>query len=79
MEQPVPAPDPQVVEETEFGSAIRRGAWCHLGCLNERLHPRHLVQEWKFSPEEIDALTLARYRPDDYRLDADHDGTGCDS
>jgi hypothetical protein len=45
----------QVVEETEFGSAIRRGAWCHLECLNERLHPRHLVQEWKFSPEEIDA------------------------
>lgn len=44
-----------VAEETEFGSGVRRGAWCHLACLNERLHPRHLVQEWKFSPEEIDA------------------------
>ena len=42
-----------VMEEDEFGSGIRRGAWCHLTCLNERLHPKHLVQNWRFSPEEI--------------------------
>lgn len=43
-----------VVEMSEFGSGIRRGAWCHLACLNERLHPKHIVQNWKFDPEEID-------------------------
>ena len=42
-----------VMEEDEFGSGIRRGAWCHLACLNEQLHPKHLVQNWRFSPEQI--------------------------
>ena len=42
-----------VMEEDEFASGIRRGAWCHLACLNERLHPKHLVQNWRFDPEEI--------------------------
>ena len=42
-----------VVEEDEFASGIRRGAWCHLACLNERLHPKHLVQNWRFDPEKI--------------------------
>lgn len=43
-----------VMDESEFGSGIRRGSWCHLGCLNERLHPKHIVQNWRFSPEEIE-------------------------
>ena len=33
---------------------IDRGFWCHLDCLNARLHPRHIVQTWKFDPEEIE-------------------------
>ncbi|MGI9380969.1 MAG: DUF4259 domain-containing protein [Methyloligellaceae bacterium] len=43
----------QVEDAGETGSGLNRGAWCHLSCLNERLHPKHLVQNWKFDPEEI--------------------------
>ncbi|MGB0750227.1 MAG: DUF4259 domain-containing protein [Magnetospiraceae bacterium] len=46
----------QVAETDAFASPIRQGAWCHLSCLNERLHPRHLVQNWRFDPEEIEEL-----------------------
>ncbi len=35
---------------------INKGFWCHLGCLNERLHPGHLVQNWTFDPEVIDRM-----------------------
>ena len=28
--------------------SFTRGFWCHLKCLNEKLHPRHLIQHWKF-------------------------------
>lgn len=38
----------------ESTAAMRRGSWCHLVCLNERLHPRHLVKNWKFSKEELE-------------------------
>ncbi len=38
----------------EVEAAMRRGAWCHLNCLNARLHPKHLVQNWKFDPAEIE-------------------------
>ena len=37
----------------EIAAAMRRGAWCHLLCLNAALHPKHLVQNWKFDPEDI--------------------------
>jgi Domain of unknown function (DUF4259) len=45
-------------EITEMGdgettASMRRGAWCHLACLNARLHPRHLVQNWKFDADEL--------------------------
>lgn len=30
---------------------LNRGFWCHLDCLNVRLHPRHIIQDWKFVPE----------------------------
>lgn len=43
-----------VMDESEFGSGIRRGSWCHLVCLNERLHPKHIVQNWRFDPKEIE-------------------------
>ena len=43
-----------VMDESEFGSGIRRGSWCHLACLNERLHPKHIVQNWRFDAKEIE-------------------------
>ena len=33
---------------------LSKGFWCHLSCLNARLHPGHLVQNWKFDPAEIE-------------------------
>jgi hypothetical protein len=32
-----------------------RGAWCHLACLNARLHPAHLIQNWTFAPEALES------------------------
>ncbi len=34
------------------GVPIRMGKWAHLACLNAHLHPTHLIQAWKFDPEE---------------------------
>lgn len=36
----------------EFDLAI----WCHLACLNARLHPGHLIQHWKFDPALIEEM-----------------------
>lgn len=33
---------------------IKHGFWCHLKCLNARLHPKHIVQDWQFDPDEIE-------------------------
>lgn len=30
------------------GLWLSRGLYCHLKCLNRKLHPRHLLQNWKF-------------------------------
>ena len=43
-----------ITQHIDSINAIDRGFWCHLDCLNARLHPRHIVQNWKFDPEEID-------------------------
>lgn len=43
---------------------LNRGFWCHLRCLNARLHPRHIVQDWKFDPEEIDRLADEIFKQD---------------
>ena len=56
---PIDPSDLFLFEITEMGAgeveaAMRRGAWCHLACLNAALHPKHLVQNWKFDPEEIE-------------------------
>ena len=32
------------------------GIWCHLSCLNARIHPSHLIQHWKFDPAVIEEL-----------------------
>jgi hypothetical protein len=34
------------------GHPIRLGKWAHLACLNAKLHPNHIVQVWKFDPDE---------------------------
>jgi hypothetical protein len=34
------------------GLWLSRGIYCHLNCLNRKLHPRHLLQNWKFRPDE---------------------------
>ena len=33
-----------------------QGVWCHLACLNARVHPDHLIQHWKFDPAVIEEL-----------------------
>ena len=42
------------LEEDEI-SSMRMGGWAHLRCLNAALHPRHMIQHWKFDQEDIDA------------------------
>ncbi|WP_108810192.1 DUF4259 domain-containing protein [Sphingorhabdus sp. Alg231-15] len=32
--------------------AMSYGVYCHLSCLNGKLHPRHLIQNWKFNVDE---------------------------
>ncbi len=34
------------------GVPIRLGKWAHLACLNAHLHPTHIIQAWKFDPDE---------------------------
>jgi hypothetical protein len=34
------------------GLPIRMGKWAHLACLNAKLHPQHIMQVWKFDPDE---------------------------
>jgi hypothetical protein len=33
------------------GLWVSHGIYCHLSCLNAELHPRHLLQNWKFDPD----------------------------
>ncbi len=49
-EQPVLV---QMNQETDAINVLNQGFWCHLRCLNGKLHPRHLVQNWKFDPENL--------------------------
>jgi Domain of unknown function (DUF4259) len=34
------------------GLYVSRGIYCHLPCLNAKVHPRHLLQNWKCDPDE---------------------------
>ncbi len=38
---------------SDEGLYVSRGIYCHLACLNGKLHPRHLLQNWKFDPDEL--------------------------
>lgn len=31
---------------------IERGMYCHFSCINSKLHPRHLIQNWKFNVDD---------------------------
>lgn len=35
-------------------NVLDHGFWCHLACLNARLHPGHIVQNWKLDPEAME-------------------------
>jgi hypothetical protein len=43
----------EVSHTTDIINAMRQGFWCHLRCLNARLHPAHIVQNWKFDPDQL--------------------------
>lgn len=42
---------PGFPEEGVIGQERRQ--YCHLACLNGRLHPKYIVQAWRFDPDEI--------------------------
>lgn len=42
----------EIRQPTDEINVLDRMFWCHLACLNARLHPRHIVQNWKVDPEE---------------------------
>ena len=33
-------------------NTLNRGFWAHFNCLNARLHPRPMIQNWKFDPDQ---------------------------
>ncbi|SIN92802.1 protein of unknown function [Parasphingorhabdus marina DSM 22363] len=37
---------------------MARGIYCHLSCLNGKLHPKHIVQNWRFAvdDDEVDRI-----------------------
>jgi len=38
---------------SDAGRYVSRGIYCHLPCLNGKLHPKHLLQNWKFDPGKL--------------------------
>lgn len=42
----------EIRQQTDLINSLDQGFWCHLACLNARLHPRHIVQNWKIDPDE---------------------------
>lgn len=43
---------------------MERGQFCHLSCLNSKLHPKHLIQNWKFSVDDALVDQLLGDTPD---------------
>lgn len=43
----------EVRQATDVINVLDRGFWCHLRCLNASLHPSHIVQNWKFDPDQL--------------------------
>lgn len=33
---------------------MARGIYCHLSCLNGKLHPKHIVQNWRFAVDDAE-------------------------
>jgi len=46
----------RIGQQTDAVNLLDQGFWCHLRCLNARLHPKHIVQNWKFDPDDIDRM-----------------------
>lgn len=44
----------EINQPTDPINVLNRGFWCHLACLNARLHPGHIIQDWKVDLEEAD-------------------------
>ncbi len=44
----------EINQPTDAINVLNRGFWCHLACLNARLHPGHIIQNWKIDPEEAE-------------------------
>lgn len=40
-------------QATDVINVLDRGFWCHLRCLNACLHTSHIVQNWKFDPDQL--------------------------
>lgn len=71
MKKPTPNPSPCMFCDQPMGdgafhmlditldedeiSSMKMGGWAHLKCLNAALHPKHLIQDWKFDDDEIEA------------------------
>ncbi|MDH3241164.1 MAG: DUF4259 domain-containing protein [Alphaproteobacteria bacterium] len=43
----------EVSHTTDIINSMHQGFWCHLRCLNASLHPSHIVQNWKFDPDQL--------------------------
>ena len=46
----------EIREQVDGPSPMSQGFWCHLKCLNARLHPKHIVLHWTFDPDAIERL-----------------------
>ena len=42
----------EIRQQTDLVNVLDQSFWCHLTCLNARLHPGHIVQNWKTDSEE---------------------------
>ena len=39
-------------------NTMDRSEFCHFRCLNAALHPKHLIQRWKFTEDELKRLSV---------------------
>ena len=40
------------LDDDAYVTGITLGGWCHLICLNGKVHPRHLIQDWRHDPDD---------------------------
>lgn len=39
--------------ESDDINQLDQSTWCHFACLNGKLHPSHIIQNWKFDPDTL--------------------------